>query len=255
MNVRRGRRQWQQIDANTPAHTEVRTPYSTELVSAPRRRGGHPRRTAAERLWLRIGRELDPNTCWPWTGSISPAGYGVLSIDRTGRKVMAHRVSYESAYGPIADGMVIDHVCHNADLTCLGGKTCLHRRCVNPGHLESTDRRENVRRGFRRMSTCMRQHELSGNNLIIERGGLSRRCRQCRLLGQARRLLAINRADASDGVDLDLEPGSPVADAATGERGEFLGIAADGKFEVRFENDKPGFIDRVSSNILVRAEW
>jgi hypothetical protein len=28
--TRRVRRQWQQIDANTPPHTEVRTPYSTE---------------------------------------------------------------------------------------------------------------------------------------------------------------------------------------------------------------------------------
>ncbi len=33
MTVRRGRRQWQQIDANTLPHTEVRTPYSTELAT------------------------------------------------------------------------------------------------------------------------------------------------------------------------------------------------------------------------------
>jgi hypothetical protein len=31
--IRRVRRQWQQIDANTPPHTEVRTPYSTELAT------------------------------------------------------------------------------------------------------------------------------------------------------------------------------------------------------------------------------
>jgi hypothetical protein len=29
----RGRRQWKQIDVNTPPHTEVRTPYSTELAT------------------------------------------------------------------------------------------------------------------------------------------------------------------------------------------------------------------------------
>jgi hypothetical protein len=31
--TRRGRKQWQKIDANTPAMTEVRTPYDTELAT------------------------------------------------------------------------------------------------------------------------------------------------------------------------------------------------------------------------------
>ncbi len=31
--IHRGRKLWQPIDANTPAHTEVRTPYSAELAT------------------------------------------------------------------------------------------------------------------------------------------------------------------------------------------------------------------------------
>lgn len=33
MNSRRGRKQWRQIDENTPVWTEVRTPYDHELAT------------------------------------------------------------------------------------------------------------------------------------------------------------------------------------------------------------------------------
>lgn len=46
----------------------------------------------------------------------------------------AHRYAYELAYGPIAEGLVIDHLCRN-------------KPCVRPDHLEAVTNAENIRRG------------------------------------------------------------------------------------------------------------
>jgi hypothetical protein len=45
--------------------------------------------------------------------------------------VGAHRFAYELAKGPVPDGFDVHH-------------TCLTRRCVNPDHLESVTRAENL---------------------------------------------------------------------------------------------------------------
>lgn len=62
--------------------------------------------------------------CWSdciiWTGATNGDGYGQLWSG--GRKVQAHRYSWERANGPIPDGMLIDHTCHV-------------RSCVNVKHL------------------------------------------------------------------------------------------------------------------------
>lgn len=84
--------------------------------------------------------------CWLYEGVInSYRGYGVFRRD--GRNLPAHRAAWEFVNGPIPAGLDIDHICHNADTNCPGGPTCLHRRCVNPAHLEAVTRSENVKRG------------------------------------------------------------------------------------------------------------
>lgn len=108
-----------------------------------------PRRgeTAADVLWLRS----EPRgECILWTGAIDPNGYGMVYGTRFWMgTTRPHRVSWMLANGPIDDGAEIDHLCHNRDRNCVPSK-CLHRRCINPEHLEMVTHDENMRRQFAR---------------------------------------------------------------------------------------------------------
>lgn len=78
---------------------------------------------------------LAVNTAWDqgcliWTGHRNDSGYGLLTAG--GRQVRAHRWVFESTYGPIPDGMVIDHQCWNP-------------ACVNIDHLRIASNAENTR--------------------------------------------------------------------------------------------------------------
>lgn len=151
--------------------------------ACPRKHHGRCRDDAQARL---LGRVLEqPDGCWFWTGEIGPTGYARFWFD--GRSGAAHRASYRLFVGPIPNGKQIDHVCHNADTTCTGRETCLHRRCVNPAHLEAVTARTNVLRTANtptglniRKTHCTRGgHSLSGANLYVNPRG-NRECRTCR---------------------------------------------------------------------------
>lgn len=97
------------------------------------------------RFWSRV-RVLDTG-CWEWSGGTNDHGYGRFYVNpQTGKKRLAHRVLYGALVGPLVAEMTIDHLCHNADLTCPGGRACRHRLCVNPGHLEQATSGDNTRR-------------------------------------------------------------------------------------------------------------
>ena len=121
--------------------------------------------------------------CIPWTGTINSHGYGTSGRANTWKS--AHREAYIAAKGPIPDGYVIDHVCHNeaaARGECEGESKCLHRRCVNPEHLEAVTHQENTRRGLNGYAT--RTHCKSGRHDITDpgswvTGGHGRQCREC----------------------------------------------------------------------------
>ena len=101
-----------------------------------------------ERYWAQVDkRGIDE--CWPWLGSIGN-GYGHITVD--GRVRPAHQVAWELAnQQAFPEGLVGDHVCHNADSTCPGGRTrCLHRRCQNPRHIEPATPEDNTLAGYER---------------------------------------------------------------------------------------------------------
>lgn len=79
----------------------------------------------------RLARRIDfngPGGCWVWIGAMFNTGYGNVDGITT-----SHRFMWETMVGPIADGLVIDHLCSN-------------RACCNPDHLEPVTQRVNLLR-------------------------------------------------------------------------------------------------------------
>lgn len=105
--------------------------------------------------------------CLEWAeGSRVPTGYGRFKTK------LAHRISYEWAWGEIPAGLQIDHLCRV-------------RHCVEPGHLEAVTQRENILRGNgwsgrnARKTHCPRGHELVPGNLV-KRGAAREGQRDCK---------------------------------------------------------------------------
>lgn len=128
-------------------------------------------------------------TCWLWTGQITRDGYGVLSIGgKRGegrRDLNVHRVAYEAAIGPVPAGLVLDHVCHDP-AACIGGRTCIHRRCLRPDHLRAVRPEANARRNTWAARThCAHGHPLTDDN-VYQSPTSGRICRACKRIAAAR---------------------------------------------------------------------
>lgn len=155
-----------------------------------------------ERFWSKVDRSAGPDACWPWTAAINPTdGYGYIGVGRKGEGMRgAHRVAYEETYGPVAQGLDVDHTCHNGT-DCPGGASCIHRRCCNPSHLEAVTHRVNMLRGNTiaarnaAVTHCPHGHEYTPDNTRIESNG-ARKCRTCIRLRTQRWREARKRAAA-----------------------------------------------------------
>lgn len=71
-----------------------------------------------------------------WTGTTNPKGYGRGAFD--GKHFYAHRVAYALVYGPIPEGMEVDH-----DPECP-------KICVTPEHLTLRTKRDHALLGWER---------------------------------------------------------------------------------------------------------
>jgi len=104
---------------------EVLTTCDHKLCLNPRHLvlagGAKSKATMRERFEARISKAA-ADDCWPWKLKPSAAGYGVLSMGKTNNPLLAHRVAWELAHGPIPDGVRVRQKCGN-------------RLCCNPAHL------------------------------------------------------------------------------------------------------------------------
>lgn len=86
---------------------------------------------------------IDPVTgCWNWLLAKNDTGYGIETLEYV--KYLAHRRFYQDKYGPIPDGLQLDHRCKN-------------RGCVNPDHLEPVTNKVNSRRASKMKLEVLRQ--------------------------------------------------------------------------------------------------
>lgn len=87
-------------------------------------------------ITIRLAEKLERRgTCLVWTGATRPLGYGVIGGSRDGKNWYdsPHRIAYMLAFGPIPEGLHIDHLCGE-------------RLCCEPSHLEAVTQAENNRR-------------------------------------------------------------------------------------------------------------
>jgi hypothetical protein len=139
---------------------------------------GAPRKTFEDHL-ARLDTS-DPDACWPWPLGQNGDGYGQLTENYHNHR--AHKYFFERLVGPVPDGAVLDHLCHDP-LECESGKTCPHRMCCNPKHMAVATHRENLLRGGTlaadnaAKTSCVNGHAFTEENTFHRKG--KRECREC----------------------------------------------------------------------------
>ena len=130
------------------------------------------------KFWNRVDKT---DSCWVWTGTRTGAqhDYGRFYLGN-GKRIYAHRFSYELHVGPIPEGLQLDHLCRNPP-------------CVNPNHLEVVTSRENTVRGTSpsakaaRQTRCINGHDYNeANTYRYVPVGSNHERRYCRVCARAR---------------------------------------------------------------------
>ena len=104
------------------------------------------------RFWPKVSKST---SCWVWKGSKNNKGYGKISNGGRGKGMkLAHRLSYEIAYGPISKDIYVLHICDNPS-------------CVRPDHLflgSKKDNSQDMAKKGRHPSTLHPEEKLGTKN-------------------------------------------------------------------------------------------
>lgn len=154
--------------------------------------------------------EIQTDGCIYWIGGCTPSGYGTTSVCYLPHGSLVHRVVLVVKLGrDIEPGMHAGHTCHDEAVArgeCVGGSTCLHRRCVNPEHLVEQSPKQNTNGGAASRRLTPRSPRVGvGGGRPCKRGHASLRgkrsqCITCRdetlaLIAEAAHSLGMTRAD------------------------------------------------------------
>jgi hypothetical protein len=161
---------------------------------------------ALERFQANI--KLVPNfrarcVCWIWVGERVKGGYGRFRPEPSGRKVLAHRWSYEHWIGPIPAGLELDHF------------RCDNPSCCRPTHVRPVTALQNTRRA--RHHNANKTHCKHGHRFTliehllaycVKRGKAYRyrRCRVCLGMDAASITLATLTTRRSSWQDVPTAP-------------------------------------------------
>lgn len=111
-----------------------------------------------------------PDECWPWKLSLGSHGYGQVGWglpDGRNAGTTAHRVAWIACYGPIPEGMTVDHRCRNAP-------------CCNPLDLRLLPNVDNATDNGQSSKThCPKNHPYDVDNTYVRPLTGHRSCRQC----------------------------------------------------------------------------
>lgn len=169
--------QTQQASAQTLRSDEVKKgdAQSPSLSSRQSVKPSNPKYDEHFIAFVKAKVEVDTNGCWIWQGFVSPRGYG--QVGYRGKRYPAHRAHWIALNGPVLDGY---DVCHRCDV----------RRCVNPEHLFTGTRKQNLDdmyakgRAYHQKAQCRHGHPWPEHSYYVPRpgGGRDRHCRLCERL-------------------------------------------------------------------------
>ncbi len=168
-----------------------RHPFCGDDYRGPEPIVPHKKVTREDRFWVKIDKngpaiigrpELGP--CWLWTGCKDAGGYGKIGTGGGKGTIPAHKFSWMLANGPIADDLLVLHVC---DV----------RACCSPQHLflgtDADNMRDKVAKNRDVPNRSLTDEQVQDARLRISRGETQRSVAELLGVSQATISYAVRR--------------------------------------------------------------